>query len=42
MALVIFVRDDPDASVSLLGGFVGFALLFAALTAVAYRPLFRR
>ena len=42
MALVMFLRGDPDASVSLLSGFVGFALLFAALTAVAYRPLFRR
>jgi hypothetical protein len=42
MALVMVLRDDPDASVSLLGGFIGFALLFAALTAAAYRPLFQR
>ncbi|MDQ1619243.1 MAG: hypothetical protein QOE19_1812 [Actinomycetota bacterium] len=40
MALVMVLRDDPDASMFLLGGFIGFALLFAALTAAAYRPLF--
>ena len=42
MGLVMVLRDDPDASVFLLGGFVGFALLFAALTSAAYRPLFQR
>lgn len=41
MALVMVLRDDPDASISLLAGFIGFALLFAGLTAAAYRPLFR-
>jgi hypothetical protein len=41
MALVMVRRNDPDASVSLLVVFVGFALLFAGLTAAAYRPLFR-
>lgn len=42
MAVVMAVRDDPDASVALVAGFAGFALLFSALTAAAYRPLFRQ
>jgi hypothetical protein len=42
MAVVMAVRDDPDASAVLVTGFAGFALLFAALTAAAYRPLFRQ
>jgi hypothetical protein len=42
MALVMALRNDPDASVPLLGGFVGFALLLAGLTAATYRPLFLR
>jgi hypothetical protein len=41
MALVMVVRDDPDASLTMLGGFLGFAFVFAVLTAAAYRPLFR-
>ena len=41
MALVMVVDGDPDASIGLLCGFAGFAVLFAALTAIAYRPLVR-
>ncbi|GAA4351247.1 hypothetical protein GCM10023145_15170 [Angustibacter luteus] len=41
MALVMVLRGDPDASVALLCGFAAFAVLFASLTAVAYRPLLR-
>jgi hypothetical protein len=35
------LRSDPDASPTLTGGFMIFALIFVTLTVVLYRPLFR-
>lgn len=40
MAIVMYVNDDPDASLGILIGFVFFALAFAALAVGMYRPLF--
>jgi hypothetical protein len=40
MGVVMYANDDPDASLGLAGGFVVFALLFATLTTLLYRPLF--
>jgi hypothetical protein len=40
MGVVMYANDDPDASLGLAGGFVLFALLFATLTTLLYRPLF--
>lgn len=42
MALTMLAIDDPDASIGIATGFTAFALLFAALVVVVYRPLFRR
>jgi hypothetical protein len=42
MAVIMLLHDDPDASPGLAAGFVVFALLFATLTALLYRPLLRR
>ncbi len=40
MGVVMYANDDPDASLGLIGGFVVFAVVFATLTALLYRPLF--
>ena len=42
MGIVMNLNDDPDASPTLTGGFVIFALIFVALTVLLYRPLFRQ
>jgi hypothetical protein len=36
------VRSDPDASSGLTVGFVAFAVTFAVVTVLLYRPLFLR
>jgi hypothetical protein len=41
MAVVMLVRDDPDASVGLAAGFGVFTGLLWLLSAALYRPLFR-
>ncbi|MCS5479935.1 hypothetical protein NYP18_09735 [Corynebacterium sp. YIM 101645] len=41
MAVVMNLNTDPDASVALAAGFLGFALAFVALMVGLYRPLFR-
>jgi hypothetical protein len=41
MGITMSVNDDPDASIALTVGFALFALVFAALAVVLYRPLFR-
>jgi len=40
MGLVMNLHGDPDASLGMTGGFIGFAVVFAALTVALYRPLF--
>lgn len=40
MAVVMNLNADPDASLTLAGGFIGFALVFVLLTVGLYRPLF--
>ncbi len=40
MGVVMYANDDPDASLGLAGGFVVFAVIFATLTTLLYRPLF--
>jgi hypothetical protein len=40
MGITMLVHHDPDASVPVTAGFALFALGFAALCAVLYRPLF--
>lgn len=40
MAAVMNLNADPDASLALAGGFIGFALVFILLTVGLYRPLF--
>ncbi|TLM73594.1 hypothetical protein [Pseudarthrobacter sp. NamB4] len=40
MAVVMYVRADPDASLALMAGFLAFALLFAGLAVLIYRPYF--
>lgn len=42
MAVVMYVDRDPDASLTLLAAFLGFAVLFAGLALVIYRPFFPR
>jgi len=39
MAMAMIVNDDPDASPAAGSTFVGFALVFAVLTVLLYRPL---
>jgi hypothetical protein len=39
MAVVMLVRNDPDASIAVTAGFAGFTLTFAALLWALYRPL---
>lgn len=41
MGIAMLVNHDPDASVPVAAGFTLFALAFAGLAAVLYRPLFR-
>ncbi len=41
MAVVMLVRDDPDSSLALTGGFGLFTLALLALVAALYRPLLR-
>jgi hypothetical protein len=41
MALLMNLREDPDASPGLAVGFAVFAAVFAAVTALLYRPLLR-
>lgn len=40
MAVVMYVKGDPDASVTLMAAFLAFALLFAGLALMIYRPFF--
>lgn len=40
MAVVMFAKADPDASVALMVAFLAFALVFAGLAVMIYRPLF--
>lgn len=42
MAVVMYVDGDPDASLTLMAAFLGFALLFAGLALMIYRPFFPR
>ncbi len=39
MGAVMVINDDPAASPGLVGGFVGFAVVFLALTGWLFRPL---
>jgi hypothetical protein len=39
MAVLMNLRNDPDASAGLVIGFSGFAVVFAVVTALLYRPL---
>ena len=39
MALTMYLRTDPDASLSTVGVFAAFTLVFAGLTTTLYRPL---
>jgi hypothetical protein len=39
MGLVMDLDADPDANPAVLAGFIGFAVAFAALTVLLYRPL---
>jgi hypothetical protein len=40
MATTMYLRSDPDASLSAVGMFALFTLVFAGLAAALYRPLF--
>ena len=40
MAMVMFVKADPDASLALMVAFAAFALVFAGLAVMIYLPLF--
>lgn len=40
MAVVMYVKGDPDASLPLMASFLAFALLFAGLALMIYRPFF--
>jgi hypothetical protein len=40
MAVIMYVRADPDASPGLMISFLAFALVFAGLAVLIYRPLF--
>lgn len=40
MGVVMYGNEEPDASLGLAGGFVFFAVVFATLTTLLYRPLF--
>ena len=40
MGLLMYVNGDPDASLPLTAGFVGFAFVLAVLTLRLYWPLF--
>lgn len=42
MGIVMTVNGDPDASPAVAAGFGFFALVFVAITAALYRPLFHR
>lgn len=42
MALVMILRNDPDASATLALGFGTFAAVLVVLTVALYRPLFAR
>ncbi|WP_159829293.1 hypothetical protein [Arthrobacter sp. 9AX] len=42
MAVVMFVKEDPDASLTLMAAFMAFALLFVGLALMIYRPFFAR
>lgn len=41
MAVVMYAKEDPDASLTLLAAFLLVALLFAGLALMIYRPFFR-
>ncbi|MFG2045468.1 hypothetical protein [Dactylosporangium sp. NPDC048998] len=41
MGITMYVNNDPDASLAVAAGFTLFALVFAWLSFVVYRPLFR-
>jgi hypothetical protein len=40
MAVVMYVRADPDASLGLIISFLAFGFVFAGLAFLVYRPLF--
>ena len=40
MGLIMYANGDPDASLPLTAGFVGFAAVLGLLTVRLYRPLF--
>jgi hypothetical protein len=40
MAVVMYTKGDPDASLTLMAAFLAFALLFAGLALMIYRPFF--
>ncbi|HZA74460.1 MAG TPA: hypothetical protein VE476_16325 [Propionibacteriaceae bacterium] len=42
MGLIMYANGDPDASLPLTAGFVGFAAVLGLLTVRLYRPLFSR
>jgi hypothetical protein len=42
MGLVMYLNHDPDSSLGLAGGFLVFALVFAAVTGMLYLPLLRQ
>ena len=39
MGLIMYANGDPDASLPLTAGFVGFAAVLTVLTVMLYRPL---
>ena len=40
MGLIMYANGDPDASLPLTAGFVGFAAVLGLLTVRLYRPIF--
>lgn len=42
MAVVMYVKADPDASLALMAAFLAFALLFLGIAMMIYRPFFPR
>jgi hypothetical protein len=38
--VVMTLHADPDASLGMAAGFIGFAAVFATITVALYRPLF--
>lgn len=42
MAITMYVRHDPDSSMATVAAFAAFTLVFAALAAALYRPMFQQ